>query len=160
MKRTSPTICFHTVTEHAGEHRYLKHTSGEARVFEIEKENYVLVVCPQSGEAVPNSNETVFADLHAADTNGDAGITVKCKILDMHKRLGHLKYDTVDRIEDYENSGVEPIDRIRPSYITCAQGKQTKHAQSKKDSEAHFPIDRIEGVICSDLKGPMNLTNR
>ena len=52
------------------------------------------------------------------------------------------------------------IDRKRPSCITCAHGKQGKNAQYKKDSGTHSPIDRIGGVICSDLKGPMTPTDR
>lgn len=37
----------------------------------------------------------------------------------------------------------------------CAQVKQAKNSQYKKDTGAHSSIDRIGKVICSDLKGPM-----
>jgi hypothetical protein len=44
--------------------------------------------------------------------------------------------------------------------MTCAEGKQTKNHQSKKESGQHSPIDRGGGVICSDLKGPITPVDR
>jgi hypothetical protein len=44
--------------------------------------------------------------------------------------------------------------------MTCAEGKHTKSKQSKKDSGEHSPIDRLGGVICSDLKGPITPVDR
>ena len=44
--------------------------------------------------------------------------------------------------------------------LACAQGKQVKGAQSKKDTSTNSPIDVIGGVICSDLKGPMTPRDR
>ena len=44
--------------------------------------------------------------------------------------------------------------------VSCLEGKQTRNAQSQKDSDANSPIDRIGGVICSDLKGPMTPRER
>lgn len=120
----------------------------------------MLVVCTQSGEAAPNRKKAVYATLHAADTNGEPSVTVKFTRLDLHERLGHLMYDTIEKIADTERSGIELIDRKRPSCLTCAQGKQTKHSESKKDSGAHSPIDRIGGFICSHFNGPMTPTDR
>ena len=140
--------------------RYLKRTSDGARVFAVGKENNVLIVCTQCDAAIPKRNEVIYAALHAADTDSEIGVSVKCTLLDLHKRLGHLMYDTVERMSDSEGSGIELIDRKRPSCITCAHGKQGQNAQSKKDIGTHFPIDRIGGVICSDLKGPTTPTDR
>lgn len=42
--------------------------------------------------------------------------------------------------------------------MTC--GKQTKGVQSKKDSGLNAPVDRVGGVICGDLKGPITPKNR
>ena len=44
--------------------------------------------------------------------------------------------------------------------VSCLEGKQTRNAQSQKDRGANFPIDRIGGVICSDLKGLMTPQDR
>ena len=40
------------------------------------------------------------------------------------------------------------------------QSKQTKNAQSQNDSGTNSPIERIGGVICSDLKGPLMPNDR
>ncbi|POM61282.1 Rve domain containing hypothetical protein [Phytophthora palmivora] len=39
-------------------------------------------------------------------------------------------------------------------------GKQSKNHQSKKDTGAHAPINKIRGVIGSDIKGPMTSLDR
>jgi hypothetical protein len=44
--------------------------------------------------------------------------------------------------------------------MTCTEGKQTKNNQSKKDSGVSSPIDRVGGVIWSDLKGPITPVDR
>jgi hypothetical protein len=49
---------------------------------------------------------------------------------------------------------------LKPNCIACAEGKQTRCTQSQKDSGSNSPIDRIDGVICSDLKGPVTPTDR
>ncbi|POM69429.1 Rve domain containing hypothetical protein [Phytophthora palmivora] len=36
--------------------------------------------------------------------------------------------------------------------VTCAKGKQRSYNQSRKDIGANAPIDRVGGVICSDIK--------
>ena len=40
------------------------------------------------------------------------------------------------------------------------EGKQTRKTQPQQDRDENSPIDRIGGVICSDLKGPMTPQNR
>lgn len=77
-----------------------------------------------------------------------------------HKRLGHLNYDSVERLARDPSSGIALTDHKRVNCLTCAEGKQSKGRQSRKDSGAHSPIDRIGGVICSDLKGPMTPRDR
>lgn len=47
------------------------------------------------------------------------------------------------------------MDRSRAPCLVCEQGKQTT-----KDSGEHAPIDKVGGVICSDLKGPMTPFDR
>lgn len=44
--------------------------------------------------------------------------------------------------------------------VSCLEGKQTRKTQSQQDSGTNSPIDRIGGVICSDLKGPMTPQDR
>jgi hypothetical protein len=74
--------------------------------------------------------------------------------VEFHKRLGHLNYDAVERLARDPSSGIEITDNRRVNCLTCAQGKQSRNRQSRKDTGAHSPIDRIGGLICSDLKAP------
>ena len=67
-----------------------------------------------------------------------------------HLRFDHLSYNTMERMAQDPASGIEMTDKIRPICVTCAQGKQTKGVQSKKDSGLNAPADRVGGVICSD----------
>ena len=81
-------------------------------------------------------------------------------LLHFHQRLGHLAYDSIERMAKDPELGIKLTDTKRPTCISCAQGKQTKNSQSRRDTGANSPIDRIGGVICSDLKGPMTPKDR
>jgi hypothetical protein len=77
-----------------------------------------------------------------------------------HVRFGHQSYDAIEALAAKPGSGVKITNKGRPNCMTCAEGKQTKNKQSNKDSGDHSPIDRIGGVICSDLKGPITPVDR
>ncbi|KAE8877447.1 hypothetical protein PF005_g6499 [Phytophthora fragariae] len=81
-------------------------------------------------------------------------------LMNFHERLGHLALDTVERIARDPHSGIQITDHTRSPCIVCAEGKQTKRTQSKKDTGSHLPIECIGGVICSDLIGPMTPRDR
>ena len=51
-----------------------------------------------------------------------------------HLRLGHLAYDTVERLAKDPASGIKLTDRRRPNCLTCAEGKGTRTKQPKQDS--------------------------
>ncbi|KAG3098958.1 hypothetical protein PI124_g9109 [Phytophthora idaei] len=72
-----------------------------------------------------------------------------------HRRLGHLNHDTIIRMAKNPASGIALTDDVRANCLACAQGKQTKNKQSRKDTGGNSPIGVIGGVICSGLKGPM-----
>ncbi|GMF60956.1 unnamed protein product [Phytophthora fragariaefolia] len=84
----------------------------------------------------------------------------KGTLVEFHKRLGHLNYDAIERLARGPSSGIEITDNRRVNGLACAQGKQSMNRQSRKDTGLHSPIDRIGGVICSDLKGPMTPRDR
>ncbi|KAG2830220.1 hypothetical protein PC118_g4762 [Phytophthora cactorum] len=109
---------------------------------------------------VARGSSVVFAALQKVESESTSEYTVKCIIVELHERLGHLMYDTVEKMVDDPRSGVVLTDRKRANCLTCAKGKQAKNAQSKKNSGKNSPIDRIGGVICSYLKGPMTLVDR
>jgi hypothetical protein len=77
-----------------------------------------------------------------------------------HLRLGHLHYDAIERLANQPGSDIKLTDNKRRNCLICAEGKQTKNPQSQKDSGTNAPTDRIGGVICSDLKGPITPVDR
>ena len=81
-------------------------------------------------------------------------------LLQFHRRLGHLCYDTIIKMARDPASGIKSTDTKRINCLACAQGKQTKNAQPRQDSGLNAPIDVIGGVICSDLKGLMTSRDR
>jgi hypothetical protein len=77
-----------------------------------------------------------------------------------YTRFGHQSYDAIEALAAKPGSGINLTNRERPNCMTCAEGKLAKNKQSKKDSGENSPIDRIGGVICSDLKGPIMPVDR
>ena len=49
----------------------------------------------------------------------------------------------IERMAKDPSSGIVLTNRKRPTYISCAQGKQAKNAQSRKDTGANSPIDIV-----------------
>ncbi|KAG6572596.1 Integrase catalytic core protein [Phytophthora cinnamomi] len=97
----------------------------------------------------------------AVESGGiSADAVTECTLLELHNRLGHLAFDTLERMADAPGSGVKLTSRVRLNCLTCAQGKQHKVNQSKKDTGQNAPVDKIGGVICSDIKGPMTPRDR
>ena len=94
-------------------------------------------------------------DGHKHNTNAKHG-----SFLQFQSRLGHLCYDIFIKMARDPASGIKLSDTRRINCLACAQGKQTKNAQSRKDSGLNSPIYVIGGVICSDLKGPMTPRDR
>jgi hypothetical protein len=81
-------------------------------------------------------------------------------LLDFHRRFGHLAFDTIKRMAQDPRSGIRITDRRRANCLTCAEGKASKSRQPQSDSGKNSPIDRVGGVICSDLKGPITPRDR
>ncbi|KAE8895634.1 hypothetical protein PF005_g191 [Phytophthora fragariae] len=74
--------------------------------------------------------------------------------------FGHLSYDTIERIAKDPASGIAITSHERSRCTTCAEGKQTRADQPKKDTGVDAPVYRVGGVICSDLKGPITPRDR
>ncbi|CAI5743630.1 unnamed protein product [Peronospora destructor] len=73
----------------------------------------------------------------------------------VHLWFAHLAYDIVERMASDPASGIRLTDKERPPCLTCAQSKQKRNKQSQQDTGVIAPIDRVGGVICSDIKGPI-----
>ncbi|GMF42895.1 unnamed protein product [Phytophthora fragariaefolia] len=130
--------------------------------FDVEMRRNVLVVRAAVGPRHELPSDVIMAALsqeltEPAEVSGDVQMGT---LLEFHKRLAHLNYDSVERLAKEPSSGIYPTDHKLVNCLTCAEGKQTKNRGSKKDTGAHSPIDRVGGVICSDLKGPMTPKDR
>lgn len=66
----------------------------------------------------------------------------------------------MEKLAKDSGSGIVITDYRRENCLTCAQGKQSKSRQAKRDSGENSPIDRVGGVVCSELKGPMTPRDR
>ena len=84
----------------------------------------------------------------------------RATLMHFHRRLAHLNHDTILRMAKDLASGIQLTDETGANCRDCAQGKQTKSQQSRKDTGKNATIDVIEGVICSDLKDPMTSCDR
>ena len=99
--------------------------------------------------------------MHAIQASGPPEITVqRASLMSFHRRFGHLNCDDVERLAANSANGIELTDNMREKCLTCSKGKQSKTAQSKRDSGLNAPIDVVGGVICSDLKGPITPTDK
>ncbi|CAI5736696.1 unnamed protein product [Peronospora farinosa] len=90
----------------------------------------------------------ILFDEAMADSTSD---TQSGTLTQFHQRLGHLSYDTVERMAKDPASGIKHTDRRRLKCLSCAEGKQTKNAQSRKDTSMNSPIDWFGG---GHLLGP------
>jgi hypothetical protein len=149
------------LTQRAGRRVVAAKDSGRV-AFDVEMHRNVLVVPATVASRHELPSDVIMAALsqELADLAEVSSEVQKGTLVDFHKRLGHLSYDSVERLAKEPSSGIQLTNHKRVNCLTCAEGKQTKNRQSKEDTGAHSPIDRVGGVICSDLKGPMTPKDR
>ena len=103
--------------------------------------------------------DAIMAALEAQAMDADADDVHEASLLQRHQRLGHLAFNTIERMRAIRlrafNSSARNAWRVCP----FREGKVTRNAQSQKDSGDNSPIARI-GVIFSELKGPMTPRDR
>jgi hypothetical protein len=80
---------------------------------------------------------------------------MKATLMEFHHMLGHLEFEKILKLAKDPRYGLEITDDKVRTCVACAQGKQTKNQQSKKDSGKSTPNDRIGGLTSVDCKGPM-----
>ncbi|KAE9238201.1 hypothetical protein PF005_g327 [Phytophthora fragariae] len=137
---------------------YVMRESDERRIFEVRRANGVLLGDTLGG---CGKQERVNAVLAAVESRGiSADAVTECTLLELHNRLGHFAFDTLECMADAPGSGVKLTSRVRLNCLTCPQRKQHKVNQSKKDTGQNSPVAKIGGVICSDIKGPMTPRDR
>ncbi|KAJ8524293.1 hypothetical protein ON010_g16824 [Phytophthora cinnamomi] len=133
---------------------YVERDLDGRRIFEVRCEGSVLLVDTLGGCTGQERVNAVMATVGSAGASAADAVT-ECTLLELHNRLGHLAFGTVERTADAQGLNIKLTSRVRLNCLTCAQGKQHKVNQSKKDTGHNTPVDKIGGVICSDIKRPM-----
>ncbi|POM67044.1 LOW QUALITY PROTEIN: Putative retroelement [Phytophthora palmivora] len=133
---------------HRGGQRVLAAKDGGRVVFDVDLRKKVLVVEATVVKLQAPPAEVIMAALEGEAHGGDEGTRDGSKERSWNSTSGW-------RFARGPSSGIALTYHKRVNCLTCAEGKQSKGRQPQKDSGAHSPIDRIGGVICSDLKGPM-----
>jgi hypothetical protein len=103
-------------------------------------------------ELVPGLNKNLLSYVHLEHKG--------MPLVYVHARLGHQSYAAIEELAPKPESGLKLTGHEKPNCIACAGGKQTGNNQSEQDSGNNTPINRIGGVICSDLKGPITPVDR
>jgi hypothetical protein len=125
-----------------GEKRYLVSRNG-TKMVEVQAEGDVLVVRGKLSGALANA--TLVCNIVARQEHVSESVHADT-LFNWHVGFGHQSYDSIEALAAKPDSGIKLTDRIRPNCMTCAEGKQTKNNESKKDSGANSPIDRVGGV--------------
>ena len=138
-------------------------TSGSkgAPIMDVDRTNNVLgvKVLRHRATVMGMPRQATMSVINSPEYESDSD--VQCgTLMHFHRRLGHLCFDTIIQMSKDPASCIKLTDTRRVNCLACAQGKQTKQAQSKVDTGMNSPIDVIGGVICSDLKGPMTPRDR
>uniref|UniRef100_A0AAV1U6N4 Integrase catalytic domain-containing protein n=1 Tax=Peronospora matthiolae TaxID=2874970 RepID=A0AAV1U6N4_9STRA len=142
--------------ERSGDRRSLARCRDDAVAFDVTIDsNLLYVVKKATRDKEGAGGDAIMAALeaHATETNADE--PHESSLLHWHQRIGYLSFDTIERMARDPASGIRLSNNKRMACVSCLEGKQTRNAQSQQDSGKHSPIDRIGGVICSDLKGPL-----
>jgi hypothetical protein len=137
--------------KYEGDKRYMVCKFGN-KLAEVKSEGEVLVLRGELSGALANAvlvHNAIEEQEHVSEAIHED------TLYNWHKRFGHQSYDAIEALAATPSSGIKLIDLERPNCITCAEGKQTKNRQSKKDSGLNSPIDRVGEVICSDFIGPI-----
>jgi hypothetical protein len=137
--------------------RALVRRSDGLKLFNVHKNsNQVLVVHVADEDKVNGAVADAESCVLAALTEAAAESVPEAQdgsLHHFHLRLGHLAYDTIEKIARDPASGIRLTDMERVVCVACAKGKQRRNTQSRRDTGANAPIDRVGGVICSDIKG-------
>ncbi|KAE8892061.1 hypothetical protein PF006_g5842 [Phytophthora fragariae] len=93
--------------------------------FDVEMRRKVLVVRAAVGprHALPSDVIMAVLSQEVVDSVEVSGNVQKGTLLDFHKRLAHLSYNSVERLAQEPSSGIHLTDHKGVNCLTCAEGK-------------------------------------
>uniref|UniRef100_A0AAV1U816 GAG-pre-integrase domain-containing protein n=1 Tax=Peronospora matthiolae TaxID=2874970 RepID=A0AAV1U816_9STRA len=145
--------------ERDGNQSYMVRQEDGLKIFELFRRNHVLTV-DVMGEKTKEARVPVVNSALLQGYDGSDEAVLSTTLVELHQRLGHLGYNSVERMADSIGSGIYLTDRARPNFLTCEEGKKSKNNQSKKNTGKNAPIDKLGGVIGSDIKVIMTPLDR
>ncbi|KAG2762093.1 hypothetical protein PC129_g921 [Phytophthora cactorum] len=104
--------------------------------FDVDLRRNVLVVCGCVEKRQEHASEVIMAALTeaAARLTDELGDVQRGTLMEIHRRLGNLSYDAIERLPRDPNTGIVLTAHRRVNCLTCAEGKPTKNRQSPRDS--------------------------
>ncbi len=122
---------------YVGDERHLVRRCG-TKIAELTSEGHVLILRGEFSGALANA-VMVHSVVQNQEHVGEA--VHKDTLYNWHMRFGHQSYDAIEPLVAKPGSGIKLTDKERPNCMICAEGKQTKDMQSKKNSGENSLID-------------------
>jgi hypothetical protein len=145
------------VLQYEGKRRYLINAKTKKKLFEVFRRDGVLQV---KTKLWLDGEEFTESQVLSTQESTEETPKMKATLMEFHHMLGHLAFDKILKLSKDPRYGLEITDDKVRTCVACAQGKQTKNQQSKKDSGKSAPNDRIGGLTSADCKGPMTPADR
>ena len=111
-------------------------------MLDVHTSNNVLVVRTQGIRSNVDPTDVLMSVLVRNEEEVGRDVQ-KRSLMHFHRRFAQLDYDTIIRMAQDPDSGIFLTDKVRANGLACAQGKQTKNAQSRKDTGDSSPIDVV-----------------
>uniref|UniRef100_A0AAV1T989 GAG-pre-integrase domain-containing protein n=1 Tax=Peronospora matthiolae TaxID=2874970 RepID=A0AAV1T989_9STRA len=98
---------------------------------------YVVTKATRDKEGAGGDAIMEALDAHATETDADE--PHEASLMHWHQRIGHLAFDTIERVALDPALGIRLINTKRMACVACLEGKQTRKAQSKKTAASTRP---------------------
>ena len=132
-----------------GDHRVVGNIDSGVVIFDVDKKNNVLTVRDHDRGGVKLPSDVLMTALAQSEIEVSQDVQ-QGTLMNFHRRLAHLNYDTILRMAKDPAFGIQLIDETRADCLACAQGKQTNNQQSRKDTSKNAPnVHKINHITIS-----------
>ena len=120
-------------------------------MFDVAIDSNVLYVETTANCGRYSAEAAIMAALEAQAMDADADGEHEVSLLHWNQRLVHISFNKIERMARDPATDIRQTSKKRMACVSCFKSKRMRNAQSQQDSGANSSIDRIGGVICSDL---------